>query len=79
MKVKLLRNPSACLGCELNEGETGNVNEKLGAQLIGLGLAVGIETKPEVKAVAEKPAIADAQTPSVKSTSKNQNPKLKDK
>lgn len=42
MLIKLLRNPASQFGCNLTEGQTGNVGESLGQQLVGLGVAVEI-------------------------------------
>lgn len=56
MKVTMLRNPARQLGCPLTEGQTGEVPEKLGKQLVESGLAVCLE----IKAVPAKPAIAEA-------------------
>jgi len=60
----MLRNPSDSFGCELKEGETGDVRKDLAERLIAQGIAVAVQE--EVKAVAEKPSIADAKAPSVK-------------
>ncbi len=59
MLIKLLRNPAARLGCELHEGETGNVSESLGQQLVALGLAEeATEAVAVVRGVDAAPAIA---------------------
>jgi hypothetical protein len=69
MKIKLLRNPSSALGCELTEGESGEVSKELGDRLVDLGIAVEIERpvkvtgqakQPEVTGVPEKPVKAKA-------------------
>ena len=67
MKILLLRNPSVSLGCDLKEGETGNVSKDVGGRLVALGIAVEVEAeqKPKkasatVKGVSPKPSLADA-------------------
>jgi hypothetical protein len=67
MKILMLRNPSSSLGCELQEGETGNVSKELGGRLVALGIAVEVEVeqKPRrqaaaVTGVAPKPSVAEA-------------------
>lgn len=39
MKIKMLRNPAARLGCELSEGETGDVDDDLAEKLIEMNIA----------------------------------------
>jgi hypothetical protein len=67
MKVLMLRNPSDSLGCNLREGETGQVSQALGERLVQLGIAVVVDEpeKPQrqsrprqVRGVQDKPAIA---------------------
>jgi len=60
----MLRNPAKSLGCELMEGETGDVNDDLANRLISQNIAVA--SPEEIKAVAKKPPIADAKASSVK-------------
>lgn len=59
MKITMLRNPARHLGCDLKEGETGEVEDKLAESLIRIGLAVAVATpsKKKIEAVPEKPAI----------------------
>lgn len=67
MRVCMLRNAASHLGCELNEGDSGNVDRDLGERLVRLGIAVEIESKAKpvkakdstVKGVSPKPSIAD--------------------
>ena len=80
MKVKILRNPAASVGCPLVEGQTGDVPSNLGRQLVANGLAVCLDPKPEpIKAIPDKPAIAEAAKPEIAATPKQYQPKKKKK
>jgi len=64
MKITMIRNPSRRFGCELMEGQTGEVSDNLAASLIDAGLAVEAvaaapvqASKKKIEAVPEKPAI----------------------
>jgi hypothetical protein len=63
MKITMIRNPSRRFGCELMEGQTGEVSDNLAVSLIDAGLAVEAVTAPvqaskkKIEAVPEKPAI----------------------
>lgn len=61
MKVRMLRNPPRSLGCDLKEGETGNVPD--GETLVKLGIAEPV--LPEIKAV-EPEVQAEVQAPKAK-------------
>ena len=68
MKVKLLRNPAAELGCRIQEGESGEIDDPIGHRLISLGIAIEIEQPkpvPVVRAIPEPPAIAEAAAPQI--------------
>jgi hypothetical protein len=68
VKVLLLRNPAAELGCRIREGESGEVDEPIGRRLISLGIAIEIEQPkpvPVVRAIPEEPAIAKAKAPEI--------------
>jgi len=74
----MLRNPAASVGCRVAEGETGEVPDNLGRQLVSQGLAICLnlppqpkpEVKPEpvplVRAIPEPPAIAEAMEPEIR-------------
>jgi len=53
MKIKLLRNPAASFGCEIKEGESGEVETNLAETLIKRGLAVPVsdEASPKTETV----------------------------
>lgn len=57
----MLRNPRAEIGCSLKEGETGDVSDELGTQLVNAGLAVDVsppEQRPQkIKAVPQEAAL----------------------
>jgi hypothetical protein len=81
MEVLLLRNPSVSFGCELKEGETGNVSKELGGKLIALGIAIEVEKEPAakkvsatVKGVSPKPSVADAKPAEVAGEVENTGP-----
>lgn len=60
MKVTMLRNPAAKLGCKLTEGQTGEVPTDIGRELVKAGLAVCLDQAPvAIKAVPPAPAIAE--------------------
>jgi hypothetical protein len=69
MLIKLLRNPSSNYGCNLLEGQTGNVSSELGEMLLRIGIALRIEQEPEkpkrIKGVAKTPAIAKEIKPAI--------------
>jgi hypothetical protein len=54
--VKMLRNPANSMGCQLLEGETGEVGSDLADMLIAKGLAV-VAIPDEIKAVPDPPSI----------------------
>ena len=66
----MLRNPAASIGCRVAEGETGEVPDSLGQQLVSQGLAICLdqptEPAPVVRAVPESPAIAEAMESQIK-------------
>ena len=74
MKVRMLRNPAASVGCRVAEGETGEVPDNLGRQLVSQGLAECLDSPPEpkpepvqvVRAIPEPPTIAEAMEPEIK-------------
>ena len=55
--VKMLRNPAKSMGCQLLEGETGEVVSDLADILVANGLAV-VAIPDEIKAVPDPPSIA---------------------
>lgn len=57
MQVLMLRNPSSSLGCELKEGDIGEVSDSLGAELVKIGIAQEV-TKKEILGVAKAPKIS---------------------
>jgi hypothetical protein len=68
LKVQLLRNPAAELGCRIQEGESGEIDDPIGHRLISLGIAIEIEQPkpvPVVRAIPDEPAIAEAQAPEI--------------
>lgn len=77
MKVLMRRNPASNVGCELTEGQTGEVPDNLGRQLVASGLAQCLDPPkkeppkkikaipdPSVSAVPPRPAVADKSLPS---------------
>ena len=63
MRVQLLRNPAAELGCRIQEGEIGEVDAPIGRRLVSLGIAVELEEPkpaPVLRAIPDEPAIAEA-------------------
>ena len=54
--VKMLRNPAKLLGCQLLEGETGEIGSDLAEILVSKGLAV-VAIPDEIKAVPDPPLI----------------------
>jgi len=70
VKVKMLRNPAASVGCRVVEGETGEVPDNLGRLLVSQGLAECLDPPPEsapvVRAIPNPPAIAEAKAPEIK-------------
>ena len=76
MEILLLRNPSVSFGCELKEGETGNVSKELGGKLIALGVAIEIVKKGSatVKGVSPKPSLADAKAAEIAGEVENADP-----
>jgi hypothetical protein len=58
MKITMLRNAARSYGCELVEGQTGDVAKDMAERLISAGIAVvvNVPEKP-VKAVAKAPEI----------------------
>ena len=60
MQVLMLRNPRRDLGCELQEGQTGEVSDELGAELIKLRIAEEVLPK-EILGVAKAPRISRAE------------------
>ena len=74
MKIQLLRNPAASVGCKIREGETGEVSDSLGGQLVQMGIAreiateEAVEAKPQkVKGVAKTPEVSKPRAPEIKS------------
>lgn len=69
MKVRMRCNPARSLGCNLKEGETGNVSEAEGEMLVSLGIAVPVmpeikAVEPESRAEVQKPKLRAAKTES---------------
>jgi hypothetical protein len=63
VRVHMLRNPAASYGCGLKEGQTGDVEPSIGRVLVALGIA---EELPEpIRAVPDRPAIAQAKPPQI--------------
>jgi hypothetical protein len=54
--IKMLRNPAGSIGCQLLEGETGEVGSELADMLVASGLAV-VAVPDEIKAVPDPPSI----------------------
>ena len=68
MRIKLLRNPADSLGCRIAEGESGEIDDAIGRQLVSLGIAIEIEQPkpaPVVRAVPDEPAIAESKAPEI--------------
>ena len=68
MRIKLLRSPAAALGCRIAEGESGEIDDAIGRQLVSLGIAIEIEQPkpaPVVRAVPDEPAIAESKAPEI--------------
>lgn len=69
MLIQMLRNASTRYGCDLLEGQTGNVSQKLGELLVKDGIALQIEREAEnpkkIKGVAKAPAIAEEIKPAI--------------
>jgi hypothetical protein len=57
MKIQMLRNPAASLGCDLKEGETGSVETPVGEKLIAMGIAVEVVPAGKTRGVSEKPTV----------------------
>jgi hypothetical protein len=87
VKVRMLRNPAASYGCRVAEGETGEVPDNLGRQLVSQGLAECLdpppaaepeppppEPAPVVRAIPEPPAIAEAKATEIKPERKTYQP-----
>jgi hypothetical protein len=55
--VTMLRNPASAFGCNLHEGETGEIAQPLAEQLVRLNLAVMVSTPKSIQAVPEEPSI----------------------
>jgi hypothetical protein len=77
MKVRLLRNPAACIGCRLRENESGDVDDVIGKTLLSLGLAVRLDepapvaaAQEAIQAVPEPPTIAEPAEPAIKVSKK---------
>lgn len=60
MKITMLRSPSRALGCDLKEGQTGEVDDKLATALINSGIAIPVAAKasamPKPKALEGVPS-----------------------
>lgn len=61
MQVLMFRNPRKDLGCELQEGQTGEVSDELGAELVKMGIAEEVPMK-KIKGVSKIPAISKAES-----------------
>lgn len=68
MKIKMIRNPSLSYGCELMEGETGDVSNDLGESLVAANIA--IEVHGELRGVPNEPSIAVPKPASIKGKNK---------
>ena len=78
MKVRMIRNPAASVGCPLVEGQTGTIPDNLGRRLVSQGLAVCLDPAPEpIRAIPEKTAIAEVAKPEITATPKRYEPKKK--
>lgn len=67
MKITMLRNPARFLGCELTEGQTGDVSEQTGELMLKLGIAQPATESPVVAEAADAEA---APAPETKSETK---------
>lgn len=80
MKVLMLRNPAAVVGCQLREGETGEMPDNMGRVLVASGLALCLDPpkatppkkefiqaipEPPIEAVPPSPAIVTPSRPPV--------------
>lgn len=64
MKIKMLRNPARSLGCELCEGETGDVSDDQAKDLIASGVAEIVASKEKkTKAPVTRVATTEPTTP----------------
>ncbi len=69
MIVKMLRNPSKSLDCNLFEGQEGEVSSTLGTKLVALKIAVDITPPEQPKAIEAVPeesslnGVPEASTP----------------
>lgn len=60
-KITMLRNPAVSLGCDLKEGETGDVEPALADVLVQKNIAVVVNLPKVIHAIPDTPAIvADA-------------------
>ena len=60
-KITLLRNPASSLGCDLKEGETGEVSPSLAETLVRMNIAVVVDLPKVIHAIPDEPSIvADA-------------------
>jgi hypothetical protein len=60
VKVIIIRNPARSLGCELQEGETGEIDDDIGKVLVARGIANCLdEPEPEPKPGTVEKATAD--------------------
>lgn len=78
MKVLMLRNAASSVGCLLREGETGDVPDNMGRQLVAFGLAECLDPPKEqppkqeppkkIEAIPEPPIEAVPEKPAVVNT-----------
>jgi hypothetical protein len=62
VKVLMLRNPAAVVGCKLREGDTGEVPDSMGRALVSSGIAQCLDT-PKAKPPKEPPKKVEAIPP----------------
>lgn len=56
------------MGCRIAEGESGEIDDAIGRQLVSLGIAIELDEPkpvPVVRAVPDEPAIAQAKAPDI--------------
>lgn len=61
MRVLMLRNAKAELGCNLLEGEAGEVPDQLGVDLVNMRIAVELPKEQPIEVPSEEPAKKEIQ------------------
>jgi hypothetical protein len=74
-KITMLRNPALAYGCDLKEGETGDVDDVLASVLIGRDIAVAVDVPKVIKAVPEVPSIVGDEPAEAPAESATEQPK----